>query len=63
MRNIEKNIEQGRAIVRKRPGLDLSIGELEKLMEIARQEPPGNELFRAVSDAFLCGIAIASRNA
>lgn len=64
MRNVIKNAQEGKKIVRKRPGLDLSKGELEQLYEIFnKQEHVYNGLWDAITCAYDMGLAVGMRNA
>ena len=66
-RNIEKAIKEGRAISRKREGLDIHPAELlefeSKVKE--RYKETGNKteaIMEAVIDAYYCGVAVGYRN-
>lgn len=61
MRNIEKNIEQGREILQARPQMDLSYYELLEIMKLAKERPE-DELWNAISYAYKMGVAVGMRN-
>jgi len=64
MRNVIKNAQEGKKIVRKRPGLDLSTGELKQLYEIFDgQDEIYNGLWDAITCAYDMGLAVGMRNA
>lgn len=59
MRNMKKQADQGAEIVRRRPALDLSAGDLLQLYNLSKAEDP----LAAICAAYLAGLASGIRNA
>ena len=66
MRNTKKNADQGREIVRKKERIDLSVGELQQLVNKIAENPAGRlvleDVYDAVCDAFYMGVAVGTHN-
>lgn len=64
-RNIQNHINEGRRIAGDRPGLQLSMPELTELMKRAESaySSKGDELFNAITEAYLIGLSVGMRNA
>ena len=65
-RNIERAIEQDKAIGRKNDRLDITLGELEyfykEFCKEAESTSIGNAIFEIVGKAYNAGLAVGSRN-
>lgn len=66
MRDIKKQAQQGRAIIRKHDRADLTVGELRRICDdfTAAAEKQGvyNALIDAVTNSYYMGVAVGSRN-
>ena len=64
-RNIQNHVEEGRRITEDRPGLMLNTPEVIELMKRAESAYPArrDELFFAISEAYLTGLSVGMRNA
>lgn len=62
MRNVEKQAEQGRNIVRKNDKLDLYGQELRTLIEKPLETRGSNDIYDAVVKAYYMGLAVGMRN-
>lgn len=67
MRDLKKQAQQGREIIRKYKRADLSVSDLRKICDdfTATAEKDGiyNALMDAVADCYYMGVAVGSRNA
>ena len=67
MRNVKKQAQEGRKIIRKKDRIDLSYDEMKQILDTfaEKQKTVGtfDALWETVSDAFLMGIAVGHRNA
>lgn len=69
MRNVQKNIENGKAVIAKHPKADIDLGEIgsmfEMLMTNADEEGTVSlaGIHALITDAFYFGVAVGSRNA
>lgn len=59
MRNMRKQSEIGNEIIRRRPALDMSAGDLMQLNNLAKDE----DVLAALIAAYLAGLASGIRNA
>ena len=66
-RNMMKAEEQGREIIRKRPALDMTVGELYYLYKTffndRKEHSLADALFYLISRVYLTGLAVGMRNA
>ena len=62
MRNVAKQAEQGRNIVRKNDRLDLYGQELHALLDKSIATKDTNDIFDAVVNAYYMGLAVGTRN-
>ena len=64
-RNIQNHINEGKRITEDRPGLDLNMPEVIELMKRAESahSTKRDELFNAISEAYLTGLSVGMRNA
>lgn len=62
MRNVEKQAEQGRNIVRQNNKLDLYGSELTVLLERPLATRGSNDIYDAVVNAYYMGLAVGMRN-
>ncbi len=62
MRNVEKQAEQGRNIVRQNDKLDLYGSELTVLLERPLATRGSNDIYDAVVNAYYMGLAVGMRN-
>lgn len=69
MRNVQKNIENGKAVITKHPKADIDLGEIGSMcdMLMASADEEGAVSFDAIrtliTDAFYFGVAVGNRNA
>lgn len=68
MRDVRKQAEQGKKIIRKHEKADLSVSKIHQLVDIFKdtQDDTNSVLegvYEAVVNAFLMGVAVGSRNA
>lgn len=72
MRDFEKSIAQGKAIISKHKGADIRASELEQIISIATNKVEGKEhynakarqadiIFYAIANAFYAGVAVGNR--
>lgn len=66
-RNIQKQAEQGREVVRKHPRIDMTVDELFDFVAlfdstIKETENLSAGIYEVVSSAFYMGIAVGNRN-
>lgn len=57
MRNTAELIKQGNALMRERPRLDITAGEINAIIE----RNAGGDLFTTLMDFYLAGVAIGYR--
>lgn len=63
MRDINRQIEQGREIIRKHEGADMHYSEIKYFMEsYDNTRPKWDSLASVIYKAFLMGVAVGSRN-
>lgn len=62
MRNVAKQAEQGRNIVRKNDRLDLYAQELHALLDKSIATKDTNDIYDAVVNAYYMGLAVGVRN-
>ncbi len=67
MRDIKKQAQQGRAVIRKHNRADLTVSELRRICDdftaAAEQQGVYNALIDAVANSYYMGVAVGSRNA
>lgn len=69
MRNIQKNVENGKAVIAKHPKADIDLGEIGSMcdMLMANADEEGSVSLDAIhtliTDAFYFGVAVGNRNA
>jgi hypothetical protein len=66
-RDIKKQMDQGRTIIRRHPAADLRASELLQFVEMhdRKEAEAGNRngLYELIEAAFLMGVAVGARNA
>ena len=69
MRDFEKSVEQGKAVIKKHPNADLNVGEVVTMYNAlaTNVEETGAISFDVIKsiieDAFYLGVAVGNRNA
>ena len=67
MRNIDKNIEQGRKIIEKHENAGLKVSEVsvfyDRLADATEKKGFSDGVIDLISDVFLMGVAVGARNA
>ena len=64
MRNVIKQAEQGRELVRKHIQTDLTVGEVQQLYDLYKQAPtPADGIYDLIGNAFYMGYAVGHRSA
>ena len=61
-RNIEKAIEQGHELIRKRHGLDITIPEMFEIIEKSKNGSQKETVYNAIRFAYMAGLAVGYRN-
>lgn len=69
MRNVQKNVENGKAIIAKHPKADIDLGEINDMFEtlMTNTDEEGtvglDAIHALITDAFYFGVAVGNRNA
>lgn len=63
MRSLERAVEQGREITHKRPKLDITYFDMNKLKRVFDEQPDYNGLMDVMIKSYLFGLAVGYRNA